>query len=663
MLDTVFAQILDMSITGSIVICVVLLARLVLKRMPKIFSYCLWGVVLLRLLCPVGIPLPVAPVPEMPTISAHYSLGDVDISFADAGAAAMDGILHSTNHNPQTYYVQIPTLQASQAPAAPTVTCAPWETWVLFGQYLWAAGVVLWAVISLVQWIILRKKLSEALHLRENIYLADGIGTPFVMGCFRPRIYIPEGLTAQEQQHILLHEQHHIRRMDPVWKVLGYAAFCLHWFNPLVWLAFRLAVQDMEMSCDEAVIRGLGSNQRADYSQSLLRFSTGRAAIAGVPLSFGEGDAGKRIRNLGRYRQPARRVMSLVTVICLLLTVGCAVDVTDQGATNPSDAEVIYGSNAEVIFDNDDKNYDVPKTDDFYLPEYPGVLFRRDGFALCIQENDTWRSLFYAYSIYVADLNGDGKREFCGVHSVGSGIIDYRIVVYDYVDDMLYDLSERGYCDYDLTVNDGQLVAIRSDHPISSNQKTPLEGILVLKDRQLSFVSGDITVSGSRSSKHFNVAALEKLIAEVQRYAINNNHFRILSGYAPDYYMTLPGINFSAALISEEVNGSLWLDFGLVQGIEAEAKYLALLHMMTNPYLSYYGGDMRHYTYQDPANPAQLFICTEIRDCGYRDIAEYYQAVTTGQCQPHEDTYIVRLDSRAIYRWGESENLYHDDAQ
>lgn len=654
MLDNLFVKLLDMTITGSLVIVAVLLARLALKRMPKIFSYCLWAVVLLRLLCPVGIAVPVSGVPQAPSVSEHYTLADTDISFRNASAAALEGVRYATNLNPDTYLVQIP--QKTQAEAMPAVTCSPWETWVLVGRYLWLAGVVVLAAISLVRWGKLRRKLREAVLLRENIYMVDGIATPFVAGILRPRIYIPAGLTERQQKHILLHERNHIRRLDPVWKALGYGALCLHWFNPLVWLAFFLAEQDMEMSCDEAVVQKL-PGEIADYSQTLLQFSAGRTVASATPLAFGEAAVSKRIRNLSKWRQP-KRLLALVTAIaCGVLIVGCAADPAEMADT-PSDVGslVIPGPAAELLVDVQDENFDSSHRQYFSLPEYPDEQFLLKGASVYIGEKDDWHQIFSAHSIYLADINGDGKREFCGTITVGSGIISCPIVVYDYVDDMQYWIHCRMQSDFALRVADGRLVVEEYEHMGQFYGKQPVAfGELILRDRQISYVSGSNTIYGYRTSALFNTETLESTMTTVLDYHDRGMYLRVKPDCAANYYMEHTGVDFSPALFTEEANNSLWLDPDLTEGFEAEAKYLALLHRLTS---NYYASDLLRYVYQNPNDPAQLFICTELRDCGYRDIASYYEAVITGQCQPHAETFLVRLDRRAIYRWGSEENLY-----
>jgi len=157
--------------------------------------------------------------------------------------------------------------------------------------------------------------------LRDNIYLADEIHSPFVMGLFRPKIYLPSEMEEREQSYIILHEQHHIRRLDHIAKALAFAALCIHWFNPLVWAAFILSGKDMEMSCDEAVVRKLGPEIRGDYSASLLSLATGKHIMAGMPLDFGEGNTKDRIKNLASWKKPALWVVLVAVIACAALAV------------------------------------------------------------------------------------------------------------------------------------------------------------------------------------------------------------------------------------------------------------------------------------------------------------------------------------------------------
>ena len=156
------------------------------------------------------------------------------------------------------------------------------------------------------------------------------------MGLFRPKIYLPSTLTETERGYILRHEQYHIRRRDYLVKFLAFLALCVHWFNPLVWVAFVLAGKDMEMSCDEAVVKELGEDIRADYSASLLSLATGHRIVAGMPLAFGEGDTGGRIRNLLKWKRPRPWVIAVCAVVCVGLIALCAANPKGDSDEDPA---------------------------------------------------------------------------------------------------------------------------------------------------------------------------------------------------------------------------------------------------------------------------------------------------------------------------------------
>ncbi len=314
MLDQVFMQILDMTAQGSIVIGAVLLIRLLLKGAPKVFSYALWGVVLFRLLCPVTLEAPVSIVPKLEPVSQSYTLTDTPVSVLSAGVAAYQAVGDVLNGGVDHQLVHTQIMDDTGKEQTVSV---PWEdVWILFGQYVWLAGLLVMVVYSLMVYLRLRRKLIGSMAIEGNIYLTDHIQSPFVLGLFRPRIYLPSQLPPAERTYILAHEKHHIRRGDPVIKLIAYLALTLHWFNPLVWLAYRLFCKDMEMSCDEAVIRKLGSEIRSDYAASLLKLATGRRGVAITPLAFGEGDTGGRIRNLAKWKKPLIWVSILAGVLC-----------------------------------------------------------------------------------------------------------------------------------------------------------------------------------------------------------------------------------------------------------------------------------------------------------------------------------------------------------
>ena len=334
-----FPTICNMSLTASVVIVAVLLVRLLLRRAPKVFSYALWAVVLFRLLCPVSITSAVslmgavgAPVQERTqrTSAVEYVPADIVRSSGTPTVTTLPQETLPAINSPAESTV--PAAVTAPEPAAALPLSGPMV--VLTGA--WLAGMALLLAYSAVSMLRLRRRLVGAVLLEDNIYLADHIPSPFVMGLLRPKIYLPSTLKETERGYILRHEQYHIRRRDYLVKFLAFLALCVHWFNPLVWVAFVLAGKDMEMSCDEAVVKELGEDIRADYSASLLSLATGHRIVAGMPLAFGEGDTGGRIRNLLKWKRPRPWVIAVCAVVCVGLIVLCAANPKGDSDEDPA---------------------------------------------------------------------------------------------------------------------------------------------------------------------------------------------------------------------------------------------------------------------------------------------------------------------------------------
>ena len=304
MLDGLFLSVLNMSITASLVILVVLLVRLLLKKAPKTFSYALWIVVLFRLICPFSfesaiglLPINKTPIPQDIMYSTEPQI-DTGINIVDS---IVNPILPVANNMGESIN--------------------PLQVWVLVGSTIWVFGMLIMLIYSIIQFVRLKRKLVGATPLRGNIYLADHISSPFVMGFIKPNIYLPSSMAKTEQAFIIAHENYHIKRFDHIARILGFIALTIHWLNPLVWLAFVLSGKDMEMSCDEAVMREMDTDIRAEYSKSLLRFATGRKIIAATPLAFGEGDTKERVKNVMQYKKPILwvSIIAVIAVICVVV--------------------------------------------------------------------------------------------------------------------------------------------------------------------------------------------------------------------------------------------------------------------------------------------------------------------------------------------------------
>jgi beta-lactamase regulating signal transducer with metallopeptidase domain len=309
-MEQIFIDVVNMSLTAGVVILAVLVLRLFFARAPKIFSYVLWAIVLFRLLCPLSFRTNFSLLGlfgnasnaqgKMEYVSNFFTYQtNTDGQFGTAGIE--NGAGNALTQG---------TALASTSPMRLLLTIATW---------VWVIGLLVMVACSTVSILRLHKKLKQAVPEGKHIYRMSYMGTPFVYGLFRPEIYLPEHLGEKEKSYILLHEQIHIRRGDHIFRFLGYLALCIHWFNPLVWLAFWLSGKDMEMSCDEAVIRSMGNKVKKPYSMSLLEMASGSRGITFRPIAFGEGDAENRIKNILRYKKPARALVILAIVVCVIL--------------------------------------------------------------------------------------------------------------------------------------------------------------------------------------------------------------------------------------------------------------------------------------------------------------------------------------------------------
>ncbi len=329
---TFLPKLLNMSLTGAIAIICVLLLRLLLKRAPKVISYCLWAVVLFRLLCPISITSGLS----------LFGLLDASSTSTVTGTSSLEYVPENIVHT-EFPEVAIPvpgvseTINNTLPQGQEQLTADPLEAPVAIGTYVWLFGVMGMAVYSVISYVRLKRKLLIASPLQENIWLADEIPTPFVMGLIRPRIYLPSDTEERQMPYLILHEKHHIRRGDHLFKALAFFALSLHWFNPLVWVAFVYANKDMEMSCDEAVVKKMGDHILADYTASLLSLATGKTIIAGVPLAFGEGDTKGRIRNLAHWKKPAFVVVLVAVIACVVLGVGLLTNPEKENASDDNE--------------------------------------------------------------------------------------------------------------------------------------------------------------------------------------------------------------------------------------------------------------------------------------------------------------------------------------
>lgn len=311
MIDFLFSQILSLTRISALVISIVCILRLCLKNAPRRFSYALWFIVLFRLLCPISPETPFSLIPNALSGTGN-ELFHQEAIFS---GSTLDDTLSSRNAPEYTPVSEV-SLPSFTETEVEVQAKSPFRF-----SLLWGFGATCIILYTLVSYILLRRRLLCAVRLHDNVYLTDHAQSPFVVGVFRTKIYLPASLPEKEYDGVLLHERQHIRRGDPIVKLLFWTALCLHWFNPLVWLAFVLCIRDMEMSCDEAVLRQLDKEARADYAASLVSLATGHRIIAGIPLAFDEGNVRERIRNIAKWKKPSLWISVVAGAACLLMAV------------------------------------------------------------------------------------------------------------------------------------------------------------------------------------------------------------------------------------------------------------------------------------------------------------------------------------------------------
>lgn len=305
----VFQQVVSMSLTAGLVILAICAARLLLRQAPKKFSYWLWAGAAFRLVCPFSFPAAfslLALAPAAQTVAETGPLTEVSYLPGAGLPAAAPGVGAADAALPQA-------AGAGQA-------LGLWEVLGL----VWLLGAAALLIGALVAYLRVKGQVATAVKFAHNVYECGAFRSPFVLGFFRPKIYIPFGLEPRQREHVLCHESAHIQRRDYLVKPLGFLLLAIHWFNPLVWLAFHLMSRDMEMSCDEKVLSQLGEEARREYSLSLLSIGSRRRFPAPNPLAFGETGVKERVVNVMKFRRAKRWVTVAAAVAVVAVTAACA---------------------------------------------------------------------------------------------------------------------------------------------------------------------------------------------------------------------------------------------------------------------------------------------------------------------------------------------------
>ncbi len=319
----IFLKIVNMSISACWIVLAILLLRIILKKAPKWINCVLWGIAGLRLVMPFSFESIFSLIPSAETIT---KVPDSPRPHIDSGVSVIDNQVND--------YLQGNYFEGVSRPTGNFVDI----TTIL--AIVWVVGIVALMIYTLVSFLRLKSKIGTAVLLRDNIYQSEAVVSPFVLGIIKPKIYLPFNMNEQNMGHVIAHEQAHIRRKDHFWKPLGFLILALHWFNPMVWLGYILLCRDIELACDEKVVKEFNNEQRADYSQALLTCSVNRRMIAACPIAFGEVGVKDRVKSVLNYKKPAFWII----VVAIITSIAVAVCFLTNPKENTELSEVQNGT-------------------------------------------------------------------------------------------------------------------------------------------------------------------------------------------------------------------------------------------------------------------------------------------------------------------------------
>ena len=568
-MNELFLKIINMSISASWLVLAVLILRFVLKKAPKWINVLLWGIVAIRLICPFSFESTLSLIPSAETIPLNIGMDTTPT--INSGISAINNAVN-------------PIISHSNTPMAGASVNLLQITIGIY-EYIWIFGMIALALYTAISYWRLRRKVDTAVRYKDNIFQSENVSFPFVLGIIKPRIYLPFKMNGQYLEYVVAHEQAHICRKDHWWKPLGFLLLMIHWFNPLMWLAYVLLCRDIELACDEKVIKELGNEQRGDYTQALVACSVNRRMIAACPLAFGEVSVKERVKSVMNYKKPAFWVIIISVIVCVgvavcfltnpkqdsytlrivvpagsqekfvytdeevstirnsikiwsgdglgdtevilspvnkttetrytatYLTHGMPVEFDAEKDTwfkigvnmqNPTNEDIIVYVEVENVevrivdeinsvikwFDYTENPSAMDDKSTINLPIYPDVTFSYNQAQIIASKPfDTSELTDHTilitgmpiWNAYFADLTGDDYPEICATYTFGSGIIDSRIIIYDYAKGSSYELSDRGYFDFTLRLNeaDGYLYVDKTKYNTDELVET---GRLVFKN-------------------------------------------------------------------------------------------------------------------------------------------------------------------------------------
>lgn len=403
----VFLKVVNMSISAGWLVLAVWLVRFVMKKAPRWVSVLLWGMVAVRLVCPFSLESVLSLIPSAETISPDIMM--------DPSPTIHSGVLILNNSvNPIISEVFTPD---------PGASANPLQIWIPVASVIWIVGTVLMLIYAAVSCFRLHRRISTAVRLQDNIYQSEYAEFPFVMGIFRPVIYLPFTLGGKELTYVIAHEQAHIRRRDYWWKPVGFLLLSVYWFNPLMWAAYVFLCRDIELACDEKVIKELGREQRADYSQALLSCSVKRSMITACPLAFGEVGVKMRVRRVLSYKKPALWAAAAAGVLCVIMAVCFLTDPVKRVEAAGVNGDSESGRELELteIMMIPIKHYVFEESEDFMKP------------AVTLMEDGRFSFMFSMISSYIGIGTYEIKDDRLTLHTDDGKFV----YVFDIVEDTI----------------------------------------------------------------------------------------------------------------------------------------------------------------------------------------------------------------------------------
>ena len=315
-MEAVFLKILNMSITASWIVLAVIVVRLLLKKAPKWIIVLMWGLAGIRLVCPFSLESVFSLIPSAETVPNNILY--MDAPTIHSGVAALNSIVN-------------PIISESLAPSVGD-SVNPLQVITFVSSMIWIAGITVMLVYTGISYLRIRKKVTEAMPLNENVWVCDHVDTPFILGVIRPRIYLPSAMDGQDMEYVIAHEKAHLKRHDHWWKPLGFLLLAIYWFNPILWIAYLLLCRDIELACDEKVIRNMGTENKKPYSDALINCSVPRRMIAACPLAFGEIGVKARVKSVLNYKKPAFWIIVIAVITCIIVAICFLTDPADPVA-------------------------------------------------------------------------------------------------------------------------------------------------------------------------------------------------------------------------------------------------------------------------------------------------------------------------------------------